>query len=168
MTTEKLDVLTSATAGNEQLLGGAHHPSQPQSQSLAGQLAKELLNLESSAQQLEGEHNIAQRQTTDSFEYEQSALQRKCYRVHKLQRKIETGVDWLRWAALAVSQNPRQHRGTSTQLKKKAQDARARLPQSGQELQEWHVVAGDIGDLEYEPESSGYAAAYMESTLEHS
>ena len=145
---EKLDVL-KATAGNEQAPTTADHASQ--AQSLASQrLAKELSDLETLAQQLESKHKLEERWTADSFDYQSKALQRKCYNVHRLQRKIETDVDWLRWVALAVSHNPCQRRGTSTQLKKKTQDARARLPQSVQELQDWHAVHGDIGDLGYD------------------
>ncbi|DBA90314.1 TPA: hypothetical protein ACH3X1_003600 [Trebouxia sp. C0004] len=57
-------------------------------------------------------------------------------------------VDWLRWSTLAITRNP--HRGTSTQMKKKARDARDRLHQTVQQLQEWLAVPGDICHVGYD------------------
>ncbi|DBA73616.1 TPA: hypothetical protein ACH3X1_011258 [Trebouxia sp. C0004] len=79
-----------------------------------------------------------------------TSVERNCHHVHRLEYKIVTDVDWLRWSTLAISRNPRQHRGTSTQMKKKARDARDRLHQTVQQLQEWLAVPGDIGHVKYD------------------
>ena len=89
----------------------------PQPQGLIfQQYAKELPDSESAALHLEQKHVIQPRWTADSSEYQAAVLQRKCFHVHRLQHKIVTDVDWLRWSSLVVSRNPQRHRGTSTQL----------------------------------------------------
>ena len=91
----------------------------PQPQGLIfQQYAKELPDSESAALHLEQKHVIQARWTADSSEYQAAVLQHKCLHVHRLQHKIVTDVDWLRWSSLVVSRNPQRHRGTSTQLKK--------------------------------------------------
>ena len=112
--------------------------------------SKELSDAESAASAIEHKHAVAERWTVDSAHYHRTSVERKCYHVHRLQHKIVTDVDWLRWSTLAISRNPRQHRGTSTQMKKKARDARDRLHQTVQQLQEWHAVPGDIGQVGYD------------------
>ncbi len=122
----------------------------PQPQGLIfQQYAKGLSESESAAVHLEQKHAIQPRWTADSSEYQAAALQRKCFHVHRLQHKIVTDVDWLR-SSYVVSTNPRPHRGTSTQLKKTAQDARDRLKQTIKEMQAWHAIPADIGHVAYD------------------
>ena len=115
------------------------------------QHARDLSDVESAAATLELKHGIQQRWAVDSSDYQTAVVQRKCFHVHRLHRKVVADVDWLRWAHLTVSRNPRQYRGSSTQLRKKAQDGRDRLRQTIQQLQNWHLVPGNIGEVLYDP-----------------
>ena len=77
-------------------------------------------------------------------------LERKAYWVDRLQRNIAADLDDLHVSKLAADRTSRQHRSTSSSLKKQARATCIRLEKSVQQLQEWHVVSGDIGSVPYD------------------
>ena len=108
-----------------------------------------------SIDKLEQQHQrqIPVRWTPSSVEYQAAALQRKCFHVHMLQSKIAAELDWLRWAKLAVSRTPRQHRGTSSSILRTMRSVNAKVRTAVHKLQDWNAVSGDIGHVPYAPQS---------------
>ena len=84
-------------------------------------------------------------------EYQQAMQERKGYWVDRLQGSIAADLDALHVSKLAADRTSRQHRSTSSSLKKHARATRIRLEKSIQQLQEWHAVPGDIGHVPYDP-----------------
>jgi len=123
--------------------------SQPQSLA-AHQLAVEHADALAKAAEIEQKHIIS-RWTPDSAEYQQAALQRKCFHIHRLQDRIAADIDWLHWSKTVVSRNPHQHRGTSSDILKRIRQKHILMRESLKQLKEWHAVPGDIGHVTYNP-----------------
>ena len=51
---------------------------------------------------------------------------------------------------MVISNTPRHHRDTTSQVQKQTRQARIRLKQAVVQLQEWHAVSGNIGTIAYD------------------
>ena len=115
------------------------------------QCRQELATAVAKPRGFEQKHNLTDRWSQDSDAYQQAMLERKAYWVDRMQRNIAADLDALHVSKLAADRTSRQHRSTSSSLKKQARATRIRLEKSVQQLQEWHVVSGDIGSVPYDP-----------------
>ena len=99
-------------------------------------------------EQKHGSH-ISSRWTSNCKEYQQAALQCKCFHVQQLQGKIVADVDWLHWSKAVVSRTTHQHRGTASDILKRIRQKHIQMRDTVRQLKEWHAVPGDIGCFPY-------------------
>ncbi|DBA66246.1 TPA: hypothetical protein ACH3X2_002506 [Trebouxia sp. C0005] len=153
MCLEKLFTLTALTPPAQDTLFEADSLSEYQNrQELATAIAK--------ARSFEQKHKLIDKWSQDSDAYQQAMLERKAYWVDCLQRNIAADLDALHVPKLAADRTSRQHRSTSSSLMKQARAPRILLEKSVQQLQEWHIVSGDIGPVPHD--SAALSVADME------
>ena len=103
------------------------------------------------AREIETKRELTESWTQDAVEYQVALQQRKCFWVNRLHRSIAADPHSLHVAKLTTERTSRQHRSTSSSLKKQSRATRIRLKKSILLLRQWHAVAGDIGNLLYDP-----------------
>lgn len=107
----------------------------PEADSLSGhRYQKELAAALNAACKYEQKHNLSERWSQDTAEYQQAMQERKGYWVDRLQGSIAADLDALHVSKLAAGRISRQHRSTSSSLKKHARATRIRLEKSIQQL----------------------------------
>ncbi|KAL0038483.1 hypothetical protein WJX77_007988 [Trebouxia sp. C0004] len=114
-------------------------------------LRQELAAAADKAREIETKKGLTEGWTQDSAEYQTALQQRKCFWVNCLHRNITADLDSLHVAKLTADRTSRQHRSTSSSLKKQSRATRIRLDKSILLLQQWHAVSGDIGNVLYDP-----------------
>ena len=142
-------LLTSALSLDNQ--HQSHQPPTTADSLSEHQFRQQLSEVSAKADRIARQHQISEPWAQQDLQYQQAALQRKCYWVHRLQNSIAAEVDQLHVLKLSAEQTSRQNRGTSSSFKRQVRATRIRIEKSIMQLQHWHVVSGDIGSVTYDP-----------------